>query len=155
MRNALILLILLVYALGANNSKAATMTFTGACQQQPLYSFEVNVGESIGAETILSLKQVDEPFKATLSSLDEAFGLSSSGVYEFSSDDPTLNANQMRVYGWCYEVNGQVLPLLPSEYTIQKDDQINWFYGYVFYDSGNWGEMCQKASKLSPKFLCD
>ena len=82
------------------------------------------------------------------------FGLDSSGVMETMQDDPSLGPNQIRFYGWCYEVNGENLTMLPSEYNIQADDHINWFYGYALYDSGDWPVMCAKSHLIAPIFLC-
>jgi hypothetical protein len=150
MRN-LIILALLLYI---TDSIAATISFSTACSSKPIKTVKIDSGEQLGISTINALESLGVQFDANEQGLQKLFGLNSSGVYEFNTDDPELSENQMRVYGWCYEVDGKILPYLPHQYTVQESDNVHWFYGYVFYDSGEWGEMCQKASELKPAFLC-
>jgi hypothetical protein len=133
---------------------AATVNFFGACLNKPILHTKIASGSSLLAVSTQILDHHHVSYQATENSIDTLFGLSSSGVYETTYQDPTLGPNDFRVYGWCYEVNGEVLSSLPSDYIVKPNDTINWFYGYASYQNGSWTGMCQKSYELVPEFLC-
>lgn len=145
-------LIFILYSLGTH---AAQLSITGPCSSFPIYKTPITKTGTLEVLTIDTLTKADQPHKTNEGSLVEMFNLEFSGAIETNAQDPALSTTQMRFYGWCYEVNGQLLPIMASDYEVQALDKINWFYGYSLYDTGQWGEMCQKAYLINPPFLCD
>ncbi len=139
--------------ISAQLAGAATITFFGACSDRPFLQAQITAGRPLGTVTIELLKNRQINFSGDETGITSLFGLNSS-IIEMNTDDPTLAANQLRVYGWCYKVNNQLLSLTADQYIITSDDHIEWYYGYAFYDNGNWTSMCQEAYKLVPEFIC-
>lgn len=140
----------------ASTAYSASLSFTGACQEDPLLSIALlKHNTNLGKLTVVSLRENEIEFEADEDSIKIMFNLNTSGVIETVNEDPSLTKSQIRFYGWCYEVNGEILPILASDYEVKANDNINWFYGYSLYDAGQWGEMCQKAYLIRPRFLCD
>lgn len=62
---------------------------------------------------------------------------------------------EMRSYGWCYEVDGEVPEVLPFSFPMDKEmKKITWFFGYATYVAGEWKGQCDKVSELKPAFIC-
>lgn len=66
-----------------------------------------------------------------------------------------INRLEMRSYGWCYEVDGQVPEVLPPYYSLNKNSKkVTWFFGFAYYKAGNWLSQCEKVSDSRPAFIC-
>lgn len=56
-----------------------------------------------------------------------------------------ISAQEMKAYGWCYQVNGVTPELFPHEILIEdENDEILWFWGYAHYLNGDWIAQCAK-----------
>lgn len=71
-------------------------------------------------------------------------------AYEFVSE------SHMRVYGWCYEVNGRQPSVVAANYTIDPrcQDHVRWFYGYAEIVDGQWTTYCRPVYLDSNPFIC-
>jgi hypothetical protein len=63
---------------------------------------------------------------------------------------------EMRSYGWCYSVDGEIPELYPSQYLIDSSTKsVEWFFGFEFYDSGLWKSQCERLHQDPKPFICD
>ncbi len=65
-----------------------------------------------------------------------------------------LNRRQMRVYGWCYSVNGVQPEKLADQFFLTGTEHLRWYYAYSYYDSGTWVSYCEPAYALKPQKFC-
>lgn len=149
MKTTLFLSILLV----SFSSFALTFEVTEICEDKPLVSAEIPV---------LTLTNVLEFSKYHLKNLAIPHTINENGIssildtpvgydaYEF------VNYNHMRVYGWCYEVNGAQPNIVASEYLLDPEtqDHIRWFYGYAEVVEGNWIYYCKPVYETRQAFAC-
>lgn len=82
-----------------------------------------------------------------VSILDTPVGLQS---YEF------ISQNHIRIYGWCFEVDGEQSETLARNYTIDPEIQssLRWFYGYSEVIEGVWIHNCRAITKVSNPQIC-
>lgn len=53
---------------------------------------------------------------------------------------------RMRVYGWCYHVDGIEPGEMPDKvYFKTQNSKLKWFFAYTVYDKGNWIDFCTPA----------
>ena len=64
--------------------------------------------------------------------------------------------HSMRVYGWCYSVNGVIPELLMNQVQIdpKNEDHIVWFYGYAEVYKNDWLSQCVPVQKDPQPFIC-
>lgn len=57
--------------------------------------------------------------------------------------------DHMKVFGWCYEIDGKQPTILTSEYIIEPKEikNITWFYGYAELKDGIWKNYCIPCSE--------
>lgn len=67
-----------------------------------------------------------------------------------------LAPNTVRVYGWCFEINGMVssLPTYQSLVSPHSKSHIRWFFGYAERQADRWGEYCKPAYEMKDGFMC-
>ena len=150
----IITLLFMTISLSINAIQFSVM---GPCSDSPLLSVSrpVEAGEFVSDITLNIFAKYEVNYIGDNSSIEAIFDISGAGVYETSRENSEFDNNQMRVYGWCYSVNGKASTLLPNEFKVKNSDHIKWFYGYIFYDHGVWAEMCQPAYKIKPYFICN
>ena len=68
-----------------------------------------------------------------------------------------ISNERMRVYGWCYRVNGIEPDVLMSKYTIDPKSarSITWFYGYAELIKHDWISYCTPVYETKPDFICE
>jgi hypothetical protein len=64
-----------------------------------------------------------------------------------------VSDTQMRAYGWCYKVNGEVFEKFAEEVYLNDSDDIEWFFAYAWYDKG-WVSMCNPAYAVPGRPMC-
>ena len=71
-------------------------------------------------------------------------------AYEVIADD------HMRVYGWCYSVDGSRPSVLASEYPIEpnSDFKLTWFYAYAELIGDKWISYCTPVFMNPNSFVC-
>ena len=66
-----------------------------------------------------------------------------------------VSHRKMRVYGWCFTVNGVLPEVMPGDFYFNKaSDRIVWFYGYSTYDKGQWKDYCAPSYKIKSPYVC-
>ena len=133
---------------------AATIAieFIGPCSVKPL--LETNMKQTresnVGALTIDALENFAIEYKGSEAGLNSAFGTPvGMDAMEVVSD------NEMRSYGWCFEVDGKVPADYADTISTKNVKRVRWFYGYAHYFNGKWTSMCKPAYTIKPKFLCE
>lgn len=55
-----------------------------------------------------------------------------------------LSKSEMKAYGWCYSVDGQIPETLAHETMLTSDSSLRWFYAFAHYQSGVWLSQCEE-----------
>jgi hypothetical protein len=67
-----------------------------------------------------------------------------------------ISRREMRSYGWCYAVDGVVPEVYPLNFPLSNvQKSVQWFFGYAFYDSGEWLTQCEPLHVNPHSFICD
>jgi hypothetical protein len=143
-----------LFCLGISTLSSATqLTVLNPCNKEPWLAItaETLPGKSVGAWTREFLEQSKFPYKGSDAGLSTIGGLPAADrVLE------VLAADQMRAYGWCYQVDGVEPGLMPDQYLLSgRETSVLWFLGFAEYSRGEWVSMCKPTDLSHATFLCD
>lgn len=146
----LIYLALLVFNI---NSFAFEFTVTDTCENKYVLSENIEILNSTNAGelTLYMFDHYEVPYTGNIDSITSILGtITGLDSYEVISD------REMKVYGWCYEIDGVQPDKLMSEVTIDPTvhKSMNWFYGYAHYLDGEWISYCTPVYLEKNKFIC-
>lgn len=145
----LVALLTLTFSL---QSLALTWKVFGACANTPVHQGEVaaDLQKSVGAITVDIFNENKIPF------LGAAEGMNSILNTPIGMDAiEVVSENEMRVYGWCYSVNGKDPVQMPHEIKFQKQtDQLIWYYGYSTNKNNEWTDYCSPAYWIKAIQFC-
>ncbi|MBO9665264.1 MAG: DUF4430 domain-containing protein [Bdellovibrio sp.] len=134
------------------SSHALTWKVVGPCSETPLYegTVQADLKKTAGALTIEIFEAAKVPYYGVeegISSInDSPVGLDAMEV---------ISDTEMRAYGWCYSINGQVPLAMPHKTFIKsQDDTLVWFYGYSTNKNNQWLDMCMPGFKIKAKQFC-
>jgi hypothetical protein len=67
-----------------------------------------------------------------------------------------ISDERMRVYGWCYEIDGKYPDMLMSEFVIEPNQvqSITWFYGYAELVRHDWISYCTPVQSNPHPYIC-
>ncbi|MNT10524.1 hypothetical protein D3C72_1453590 [compost metagenome] len=66
-----------------------------------------------------------------------------------------VSDTEMRVYGWCYTVNGKQPKEMPHEIKFKsQDDKLIWFYAYSTNKENKWTDYCSPAYWIKAPQFC-
>ncbi len=57
-----------------------------------------------------------------------------------------LSKTEMKAYGWCYSVDGEVVETLAHQTQLDDSSQLRWFYAFAHYQAGVWVSQCEEAT---------
>jgi hypothetical protein len=148
---ARILFLVALFAASASQAYAITLQVMEICDER-IHSQGELQGNGIDAGTLT----VNFLTSAVIPFIGERRGINSILVTPTGDDAIELISDvSMRVYGWCYDVDGQIPELMPHEFVMTKESQIiRWFYAYSEYQSGKWLNYCEPVFRLKPEFAC-
>lgn len=142
----------LFFVFCCSNAHAIDWKIYGACEESPVHQgkFEADLNKSVGAVSLDIFKQFGIPYVGNEdglnSLLNSPIGLDS---IEVVSDE------EMRVYGWCYLVNGkQPLELAGQLKFTSQSDKLIWFYAYSTNLRNEWIDYCSPAYWIKAKQFC-
>jgi len=146
------ILIILFLFLFMSNSFSIEVKISRPCDNQ-VYSeknYEISSNDTVGDLTIKLLAESGIPFIGAKEGFNSIFnspiGLDAMDII---SDD------QMRAYGWCYTVDGEIPEVLPNKFILNNNHQeIHWFYGFAFYRAGVWESQCEDSSEQALTQYC-
>jgi hypothetical protein len=140
------LVLILGFLYGAP-SFAITFEIVGPCAAKPVYQGNHRAsGVSAGRATVDILDKYAVPYRGSEegihSILDTPVGDEAIEV---------INDEEMRVYGWCYEVDGRQPDKMPNEVMLQGEEHLRWFYAFSHYKKGDWLTYCEPAHTAKPR----
>lgn len=56
-----------------------------------------------------------------------------------------ISDTEMRAYGWCFTINGYLSHEMMDQTYFEEDSIVTWYYGFTYYDSGEWSGICTPA----------
>lgn len=131
---------------------AVQLTIQNPCSLEPWLQHEAKgmVGLSVGQITTQILESLQEPFVGSEAGLNSIRAIPMPDkVLEVLSDE------EMRAYGWCYQVDGIEPALMPDQFTVTKEStSIYWFLAYAEYSKGTWISMCVPTHQSRPASIC-
>lgn len=135
------------------NLHAIEFEIQNICEESPYLSknIKINGPTNAGDITIQVLNDWNVPYIGSVDSITSMLGtITGLDSYEVISD------TEMRIYGWCYEVDGLQPDVLMSEYMVNPavHSKIYWYYGSAHYLEGEWLSYCDPVYKLKPDFIC-
>jgi hypothetical protein len=150
MKNLITILTLLTLS---SYSYAFEFTITDICEDKLVLNENIEILNDVSAGdlTIYMFDQYQIPYSGNIGSITSIFntktGLDS---YEVISD------SEMKVFGWCYEIDGVQPEVIMSEVIIDPTvhKNMNWFYGYAHYKEGIWLSYCTPVHKDKNDFIC-
>ncbi len=122
------------------------------CENKPFLkqSIEVLAPISVSELTHYIFKKFDIPFigdkKVIDSILDTPTGENAYSI---------LTRDEIKVYGWCFQVNGIQPDKLMSDVILDPSisNHVNWVYGFAHYKNSKWITYCQPAY-TQEAFIC-
>ncbi len=122
----------------------------GPCSLKPIHTFNLADGLTVGDATVRTLEAKRIPFQGTERAINT--------IMNIPGKDQTLEIlsdKDMRAYGWCFDVDGEVPEIYPDEIPLDESmKKIRWFHGYAEMKNGQWVSQCKETAKLRPSFLC-
>lgn len=125
------------------HAHAVSWKIFGACDNKPVQQgvFQADLNKSVGAVSLTIFAENNIPYvgseEGLNSILNTPVGLDSIEV---------VSDSEMRVYGWCYSVNGKQPTEMPHQLQFQsQDDQLVWFYAYSTNKDNQWTDYCSPA----------
>lgn len=145
--------LLLILVLGTSlQASAITWKIFGACKNSPVHegSFVADLQKSVGHTSIEIFDAYKIPY------VGSAEGINSLINSPIGMDSIEVVSDQeMRVYGWCYTVNGKQPTEMPHQIRFQNQtDKLVWFYAYSTNKSGTWTDYCSPAYWIKAVQFC-
>lgn len=141
---------LIISLLFQANSMAHELSVIGPCSEKPLFATEVaNKFETVGDLTIHTFNKNGIPYLGNERGINTIFHSPiGDGALEVISD------TEMRAYGWCFFVNGEVVMEYADETYLNPGDKIEWIYSYALYSAGEWKSMCNPSFLTKSEYIC-
>lgn len=145
--------ILLALVLGWGlSAQAVSWKVFGACQDEPIHSgsYSADLNKSVGELSVEIFNEHQIPYVGVAegfnSILNSPIGLDSIEV---------VSDVEMRVYGWCYSVNGEQPEAMPHKIFLTSPlDEIVWFYAYSTNLYNEWTNYCRPANEIKAEQFC-
>lgn len=132
-------------------SRGATLIVEDFCSDRPLLEVQTDLGQSVTASDFTLKLLADHGI---------AFQGAKEGINSILST-PTgmdaldvINDQEMRAFGWCYTVDGQLSDALMHQQTITNQSVVRWFFAYSYYRAGVWTDFCLPATFDTSLGLC-
>lgn len=55
-----------------------------------------------------------------------------------------LSKSEMKAYGWCFSVDGEVVETLAHQTELKEQSHLRWFYAFAHYQAGVWTSQCEE-----------
>ena len=123
-----------------------------ACKETPLFEkkIDIDISENLGEVTVKILE------KSGIDYVGSAGGMNSINNTPTGLDAlEVLSDVELRAFGWCYSVNGQVISEYTDKYYLKQNDEVKWFFAFAHYYKGKWLTMCTPARTLASSSLCN
>lgn len=124
----------------------------GACSKTPLFqgSAKTNFQESVGKYSLRIFNENKIPFIG----FEQGFNSIANSPVGLDALE-VLSDNEMRAYGWCYSINGQIPDVMPDQLSfLDQDDKLTWFYAFSLNKNGEWINYCVPAWTVQSAQFC-
>lgn len=132
-------------------SRGATLIVEDFCGHTPKLAVEVEVQGpmTVSDLTLQQLLDHNIPF------LGAKEGINSILATPTGMDGlEVLNDQEMRAFGWCYTVDGQLSDAFMHQQAITNQSVVRWFFAYSYYSAGVWTDFCLPATADTSLGLC-
>lgn len=131
-------------------SFAHELSVVGPCLEKPIFSIEVaDKFETVGDLTIHTFKKNGIPYLGNERGINVIFN---SPIGDSSLE--VISDTEMRAYGWCFFVNGEVSMEYADETYLNPGDKVEWIYSYALYSKGEWKSMCNPSYLIKSEYIC-
>ena len=145
-------LALLFLVLTSLNAHAITWKVFGACSDKPVFqgTYDADLAKSAGHLTIEILEKNKIPYQGVPQGINS---INNSAVDDAAIE--VVSDKEMRVYGWCFAVNGKIPPAMADKVQLEdQSDTLVWFYAYSTNLENQWVDMCNPAYWVKSKQFC-
>lgn len=134
------------------SAQAVSWKVFDACHDEPVHSgiHAADLDKSVGELSVEIFNLHKIPYVGVAegfnSILNTPIGLDSIEV---------VSDVEMRVYGWCYSVNGEQPDSMAHKiFLTQPTDEIVWFYAYSTNLYNEWMNYCRPANEIKAEQFC-
>ncbi|MCK6596194.1 MAG: DUF4430 domain-containing protein [Bacteriovoracaceae bacterium] len=129
---------------------AHELSVIGPCLEKPMFLVDVaDKFETVGDLTIHTFNKNGIPYLGNERGINVIFN---SPIGDASLE--VISDTEMRAYGWCFFVNGEVSMEYADETYLNPGDKVEWIYSYALYSKGEWKSMCNPSYKIKSEFIC-
>ena len=114
------------------------------------WEFELPKKQSVGQVTMDLFDREKVPYIGSELGMNSIL---STPVGEPSMEFP--GPGQLKVYGWCFELNGVQPTEMPDKIEMKSGDHLVWFYGYALWKDREWKTYCSPAHESPLKSYCE
>lgn len=146
--NVLFIFLLIV----STNAHALTYEVVGACDSKPVFQGNLDfagIAKSVGAASIEIFERDKIPYIGAENGMNSILG-TPTGMDAIE----VINREELRAYGWCYEVDGRQPTEMPDQLILQGGEHLRWFYAFSLNRRNEWVSYCDPAFVVKPEALC-
>ncbi|MCP4914785.1 MAG: DUF4430 domain-containing protein [Oligoflexia bacterium] len=135
----------------ANGVNSAQVEFIGICESTPLIetSLAFEIGDNLGEVSIRVLEKYNIDYQGNARGINTAFDT------PFGDESLVILSDiEMKAYGWCFSINGQVPEVFADQITLSDGDKISWYFAFAHYKDGEWIAQCSPSWKNPLKKWC-
>ncbi len=134
------------------SSFAATLEIRDPCVDQAKFSGELTLSaaKSVGQVSVEVFDREKIPY------IGSDLGMNS--IYDTPVGNPSMEFPEpgvLKVYGWCYELNGVQPAEMPDKVMMTEKDRLVWFYGYALWRDREWKTYCAPAHESPLRSYCE
>ncbi len=137
----------------SQNTFAITYEVVGICEEKPVYQGEYKLPlaqQSVGLTSMEIFERDKIPY------IGAERGMNS--ILNTPIGDETIeiiSREEMRVYGWCFDVDGKQPDKMADEVFLRGGEHLKWYYASSHYLRGEWLSYCDATYLVKPKKFCE
>lgn len=148
MKNFFYCLSVLFFAMRSLSGFALEVKFLGK-SAKPIAKVDVQIlaGQTAGQVTFRTLTDLQAQGKLKFIGSEASV----ESINELSTHQEFVDATHLRVYGWCYQVDGKIPDVIAGEFTLTSSQRkLLWYFAYATFDTslGQWTEGCKPVATL-------
>ncbi len=130
---------------------AGSYEVVGPCSPKPVFqgSFSLSEAQSAGKTSVEIFEREKIPY------IGSELGFNS--ILNTPTDKEAiewLGPNELRAYGWCYEVDGFQPAVMPSDFLLKGAEKLLWFFAFSHYKNGKFISQCEPSHTVKSKKFC-
>jgi hypothetical protein len=143
---------LFVFFAFSNLTVAATFEVRDPCKDQIVFSGEQKIESetSVGAFSVQVFDRDQIPYFGSELGMNSILN---TPVDQTNIEFPA--PKELRVYGWCFSLNGVEPVDMPDKVKMKDGDKLVWFYGYAYWKDREWKTYCSPAFEQPLQVYCE